>query len=95
MSREQLFVDAIDTLYRLGWATLVWLVLLAAVVTLALYAVLAMAWGICRALWKAARWRPAGPSWARGRLRARIHARTRSRRSSGHTAAHDDYREAA
>ena len=56
---------------------------------------------------KAARKRLSGPSWARGRVRARIHARSRVRRSSGRTRPrmphwartqpirHHDYEEAA
>lgn len=50
---------------------------------------------------KAAARRAAGPSWARGDLRARIYARTRIRRSTGRTRppwAHTqplDYEEAA
>ncbi|MEV7389592.1 hypothetical protein [Streptomyces sp. NPDC091215] len=94
MSREQLFVDAIDTLYRLGWATLAWLLLLAVAATAALYTITVTVWGICRALWKVARWRPAGPSWRRGRLRARIHARTRTRTPQERTEPHG-YQEAA
>ena len=53
---------------------------------------------------KAARKRVSGPSWARGRVRARIHARKRTRPTRGRTRApwvhdqpvnHDDYQEAA
>lgn len=94
MSTAALFVQALETLHRLGWALVVWIVLTGATITLALYAAAAMTWAVCRAVWKAARWRSAGPSWRRGRARARIYARTRARRSQGHTADHD-YEEAA
>ncbi|MFI6251478.1 hypothetical protein [Streptomyces sp. NPDC051016] len=90
MSNEQLFTDAITTLYHLGWAALAWLAVLAAVATIVLLAGTAVgAWAVS-AVWR----RTVGPSWARGALRARIHARARLRRSSGRTAA-PDYEEAA
>ncbi len=73
--------EAIDTAITLGWAFLAWLTLVSFTVGLALYAVTVIAWWTIRALWKGME----GPSWRRGRLHARILARTRARRFSGHT----------
>lgn len=104
MSTAALFVQALETLHRLGWALVVWIVLTAATITLALYAAAVMTWAVCRAVWKAFRWRPGGPSWRRGRREAREYARTHARRPHGRTRPrwahsqpidHDDYREAA
>lgn len=89
-----LFVEAIHTAYRLGWALIVWIVLTAAAVTLGLYAIAVTVWWAGRGLWKTARRASGGPSWRRGRLRARIHARQCARASRTRTADHD-YEEAA
>ena len=94
MSTAALFVEALETLHRLGWALVAWIVLTGAAVTLALYTVTVTVWTVGRWVWKTARRRPGGPSWARGGFRARIHARRRVRRPSGRTADHD-YEEAA
>jgi hypothetical protein len=75
-----LFVEAVDTAVRLFYAGAAWAVLTAAVATLALYAVTAIAWGICHTVWNPVRRRPASPSWSRGRAQARRFARTRTRR---------------
>lgn len=82
--------EAIDTLFTLGWALLGWVLVFALAGTIVLLAGLALGtWAVKQA------WRhlPA-PSWARGRLRARIHVRHRLKRSSGHTDDHE-YQEAA
>jgi hypothetical protein len=44
--------EAVDTVLTLGWAFLVWIVLLAATVTLALWTVLVTVAWACRALWR-------------------------------------------
>jgi Na+/melibiose symporter-like transporter len=44
--------EAIDTVWTLGWALLVWIVLTAAVVTLAGWTVVVAAVWACRALWR-------------------------------------------
>jgi hypothetical protein len=79
--------EAVDTALTLGWALAVWIVLLAAVGTLAGWTVVVTVAWACRALWRActAAWQgTTGPAWARSRLRARLYARTKR-----------DYREAA
>jgi hypothetical protein len=44
--------EAVDTVWTLGWALLVWIVLLAATATLALWTVfVTVAWA-CRGLWR-------------------------------------------
>lgn len=80
-----LFVEALETLHRLGWALVVWILLTAATITLALYAAAAMTWAVCRWVWKLVRRPSGGPSWRRGRREAREYARTHARRSSGRT----------
>jgi hypothetical protein len=73
--------EAIDTALTLAWALAGWVIFLATVAAiLALAAIACGAWGV-RALWR----RATGPSWARGRIRARIHAARRLRRSNGRT----------
>jgi hypothetical protein len=93
--------EAIDTAVSIGWAIVAWIILTAAAATLALYTLLVTAWTVGRLAWRVGRavWQAitrdaTGPSWARGRLRARIHARTRARRHSEPTETHG-YREAA
>ena len=100
MSRAQLFADAINTLTQLFYAGAAWLLLAAVFATIALYAVAVVVWGICRSVWKAVRWRPGGPSWRRGRLRARIHAARATRAPQRRTRPHahpvdHNYQEAA
>ena len=62
-----LFVEAVDTIRALGWALVVWIVLLAVVAGAALYAVVVGVACACRAVWRgvaaalAAVQRPAGP----------------------------------
>jgi hypothetical protein len=82
--------EAINTAYTIGWAIVAWIMAAAFVITVVLFTtMLAVAQG-----WKTARRVLCGPSWRRGRLRARIHARTRLRRHSEPTETHG-YREAA
>jgi hypothetical protein len=82
--------EAIDTALTFGLALAGWVIFLATVASiLTLAAIATGAWGV-RVLWR----RSVGPSWARGRLRARILARARSRRPSGHTRPRN-YEEAA
>ncbi|AQS70870.1 hypothetical protein [Streptomyces pactum] len=50
-----MITEAWNTLYTLGWAFLAWLTIVAAVVTLALYAVIAIVWGTARLAWHAIR----------------------------------------
>ena len=47
-----LFVEAVDTLRSLGWALIVWIVLLAAVASLALWTVAVTVACACRAIWR-------------------------------------------
>ncbi|MFJ6559926.1 hypothetical protein ACIQMV_08595 [Streptomyces sp. NPDC091412] len=89
MSAE-LLTEAINAAVTLGWALAAWIAVLAAVATLAILGTAALLATAARALWR----RRTRPSWACGRLRARIHAYTRTRRSQGRTA-ELDYREAA
>jgi hypothetical protein len=82
--------EAIDTAYTIGAAILAWIAVAAAAATVVLFAgVLTGAWA-----WRAVRRRATRPSWARGRLRARIHARTRLRCPQSRTG-DPDYQEAA
>lgn len=81
MSNAQLLTEAIDTAITLGWSLLGWIIFLAAVGSiLTLAAIATGAYGV-RAVWRCA----TGPSWALGRIRARICAATRTRRSHGRT----------
>lgn len=81
MSNARLFAEALTALHRLVWAAAGWLIFLSTVAAILTVAAIATgAWGA-----RAVRRRYSGPSWARGRLRARIHARARVRRSSGRT----------
>lgn len=47
-----MIAEAFDTLFTLGWALLVWIVLLAAVASLALWTVLVTVAWACRAVWR-------------------------------------------
>ena len=96
-----MIAEAIDTAVSIGWAIAAWIILTAAATTLALYTLLITAWTVGRLAWRMGRaaWQAitrgaTGPSWARGRLRARIHAHTRARRHSEPTDA-PGYQEAA
>lgn len=76
-----MIAEAIDTAITIGYALAGWVIFLATVAAiLTLAAIATGVWGV-RALWR----RTAGPSWARGRIRARIHAARRLRRSNGRT----------
>ena len=46
------FVEAVDTIRALGWALVVWIVLLAVVAGVALYAVVVTVACACRAVWR-------------------------------------------
>ncbi|MBL3669088.1 hypothetical protein JL475_24455 [Streptomyces sp. M2CJ-2] len=85
-----MIAEALDTMWTLGWALTAWIAVFAAVGTIVIFATIAAGAWATRALWRAT----AGPSWRRSRLRARILARTRTRRAS-EPAEPNDYREAA
>jgi hypothetical protein len=73
--------EAIDTAITLAWALAGWVIFAATVAAiLTLAAILTGAYGV-RALWR----RTAGPSWARGRLGARMCVRARLRRPQRRT----------
>lgn len=63
----RLFVEAVDTAVRLFYAGAAWVVLTAAVATLALYAVAAVVWWVLCGLWRSAR-----AVWARVRSRVPV-----------------------
>jgi hypothetical protein len=101
VSTADLLAQAIDTLWTLIQAGAAWLVLLALAGTAALYTITVTVVLAVRVMWRSGRWAvqaarrgPVGPSWARGALRARILARTRTRAPHGHTEPRG-YREAA
>lgn len=76
-----MIAEAIDTAITLGYALAGWVIFFATIAAiLALAAIACGAWGV-RALWR----RTAGPSWARGRIRARIHVARLRRRSTRRT----------
>ncbi|MGI5196549.1 hypothetical protein ACQEVY_23355 [Streptomyces sp. CA-288835] len=82
--------EAIDTAAHIFWALFAWIVVLAALATPVVLGIAAgITWAVKRA-WR----RVARPSWARGRLRARILARRRLRRPHSPSDDHD-YQEAA
>ena len=91
--------DAAGAFTAIIRAAFLWVETLAFVLSAALLALGPLA---APAVKRAAR-RATRPSWARGRIRARIHAHTRTRRPNGRTAPwvhtqpinHDNYREAA
>ncbi|MFC5217289.1 hypothetical protein [Streptomyces coerulescens] len=88
-----MIAEAIDTALTVGYALAGWVIFFVTVAAiLALAAIATGAWGM-RALWR----RTAGPSWARGRIRARIHAARRRRRArpAWSTSQPPDYGEAA
>ena len=60
MSTAALFVEAIDTIRTLGWALAVWIVLMAIVAGLVVYAVAVIAWATVRGVWRACGWLRAG-----------------------------------
>lgn len=85
-----MIAEAIDTVFIVCRALLAWIAVAAFVLTVCLFTgVAVIAQGV-----KGARRMLAGPSWARGRLGARMFARARLGRSSGH-AEPQAYREAA
>jgi len=52
VSTAHLFVETVDAIRSLGWALAVWVVLLAAVASLALWTVLVTVAWACRAVWR-------------------------------------------
>lgn len=85
-----MIAEAIDTAYTIGWAIVAWIMAAAFVATACLFTtILIGAW-----TWKTFRRRVSGPSWARGRLRAHIHAHRARKRHSEPTDT-PDYQEAA
>lgn len=66
-----MIAEAIDTVITLGWAFLIWLVLLCLFAALALHTLLVIACCVLRALWRGL----GRPTWSRNRLRARLYAR--------------------
>ncbi|MGW1615760.1 hypothetical protein ACWCQZ_41190 [Streptomyces sp. NPDC002285] len=82
MSTAELIVEAIHTFNAVADAFVQWLIFVATVA--AILALAAIACGV-RGL-RAPRQRTAGPSWARGRIRARIHVRRRVRPARARTA---------
>lgn len=87
-----MIAEAIDAAVTVGWALLAWIVLTAAFATAALYVVVAAVWAVVRFIWLtlSAGWAaaasgrpPVGPSWRRGRIRARIYAARPVRGSGG------------
>ncbi|MFD5002182.1 hypothetical protein ACFWMV_04670 [Streptomyces mutabilis] len=71
-----MIAEAFDTLWTLLLAGGLWLFLLAAVTTVALYAVAAIVYGTVRLAWRVLRG-PARPTWARSRTAAARWARHR------------------
>ena len=71
-----ILAEALDALWTLGWAFLVWLVIAAAVATLALWTLFLAVYGavtaVRRLLWPMSRRRP---SWALTRAHSRSYAR--------------------
>ncbi|MEX3206045.1 hypothetical protein [Streptomyces acidiscabies] len=84
-----MIADAIDTLITLGWWMAGWIAVLAAAVTVVLFAGTLLGTWAVRGAWRHA----IRPSWAYGHARARVAAR-RIRRSRSCTAPHG-YQEAA
>lgn len=76
--------EALDVAFTLFRAFLWWILAAAAVATFATLGFAALvAWA-----WRTLRRRHTGPSWAHGRIRARILARRPTRPADGRTAAH-------
>ena len=85
-----MIAEALDTMWTLTRAFAAWIIIGSLVASITLLTAVATGTWATRALWRAV----SGPSWARGRIRARIHAHTRTRRPSARTA-DPDYEEAA
>ncbi|MDX3019896.1 hypothetical protein [Streptomyces acidiscabies] len=81
-----MIAEAIDTLITLGWWMVGWIAVLAAAVTVVLFAGTLLGTWAVRGAWR----HVIRPSWAYGR----VFAARRIRRSTSRTAPHD-YREAA
>lgn len=76
-----MIAEAVDTLVTLGWALAAWIAVLAAVAAVVLLAGAALGAWAAGVVWR----RVVRPSWARGRLRARIYTARRLRRPCGRT----------
>ena len=88
-----MIAEAIDTVLAVGYALAGWVIFFATVAAiLALAAIATGAYGV-RALWR----RAVGPSWKRGRLRARVYVARRRRPTRPLWSHHQplDYEEAA
>ncbi|HEY8985715.1 MAG TPA: hypothetical protein VIU15_39860 [Streptomyces sp.] len=85
-----MIADTIDTMITLGWWMAGWIAVLAAAVTVVLFAGTLLGTWALRGAWR----HVIRPSWAYGCTRARIVAARRIRRSTSRTAPHD-YQEAA
>lgn len=70
-----IIADALDALWSLGWALLIWLGILATAGVLALEALAVGLYKAARNAWRALTGRPGRPSWARSRAAARRYAR--------------------
>ena len=66
-----MIADAIDTVITLGWALAGWIIVLAVVGTIVIFAALATGAYAARSLWRSV----GRPAWARSRRRARLIAR--------------------
>ncbi|MFE0808179.1 hypothetical protein ACFW34_11935 [Streptomyces sp. NPDC058848] len=69
-----ILADALDTLWTLLLAGGLWLLLIAAITTVALYTIAAILWGTYRLARRVLRG-PDRPTWARNRAAARRYAR--------------------
>lgn len=75
-----MIAEALDTLWTLGKAMVIWLAALAIVATAALYTIATAVLTTWRGLRRATRWavHRTGPAWARNRYTARRIARNRT-----------------
>ncbi|MFF7949099.1 hypothetical protein [Streptomyces griseorubiginosus] len=72
-----MIAEALDTLWTLGWAFLIWLAALAAALGAACYTIAVTLIALCRGIHRLTRaCRRRGPAWARNRATARRIART-------------------
>ena len=79
MSTAALFVEAVDTIRTLGWALAVWIVLMAIVAGLVVYALVVIAWATVRGVWRAC-------AWLRARLAAELPPRAPEEPRDAHNA---------
>lgn len=74
-----MIAEALDTLWTLGWAVLIWLAILAAALGIAVYTIAVTLIATARGLHRLTRWalhRTPRPAWAVNRATARRLART-------------------